>query len=404
MKLLLNHVDSPYIRAIGFLYLRYAGEPSSIWGWIEPYLYDDEPIAIKAQSSKGANQRHESESETIGGFVRQVFSSKRDFHGTMLPRLPLQVERDLEVKLRFAERIQERAKKHLSDRKTMDYFKTLGSRVMALYGDDENPITWYEGVVDRVVLFDEGSSTQLAVPKFIVTFPEYGNTETVTLGEIEMMGVPLDSVSKEKHRMEERRGSRNSNLNDMDARRSRDRRLDKTNDRINSDRDWKDDRRHYSNEGYYDKNDIRRGYGGTSRGYPSGDDGRRRERECRRGYSDRDHNNSGESRYRGGNTGRSSSSRIPCSGDLYEEIRRRERANVTEKGKQSVARRSGSENASASDQWDRNRSKHESKRSFHSIPQVNESAPESAGGQRSAEDIAAKQEKRRKLIDRKSVV
>ena len=55
-------------------------------------------------------------------------------------------------------------------------------------------ITWYEGVVDRVVIRDEGSSWQLATPKFVVTFTEYGNTETVTLGETEMRGAALDSV------------------------------------------------------------------------------------------------------------------------------------------------------------------------------------------------------------------
>jgi len=52
MKLLLDHVDSPYIRGIGFLYLRFAGEPTAMWKWIEPYLYDDEPIAVAATSSK----------------------------------------------------------------------------------------------------------------------------------------------------------------------------------------------------------------------------------------------------------------------------------------------------------------------------------------------------------------
>ena len=153
MKLLLDHVDSPYIRGIGFLYLRYAGHPKKIWGWVEPYLYDDEPITVAATSNKNRSQHgRQQQNETIGDFVRRLFSSERDYYGTMLPRLPIQVERELQVKLLFAEKIQDRAKKHLLNRKTMDYFKTLGSRVMALYGDDENQITWYEGVVDRVVI------------------------------------------------------------------------------------------------------------------------------------------------------------------------------------------------------------------------------------------------------------
>ncbi|XP_068653000.1 pre-mRNA splicing factor SR-like 1 isoform X3 [Aristolochia californica] len=39
---LLKHLDSPYIRAVGFLYLRYAGDPKTLWSWFEPYVKDDE--------------------------------------------------------------------------------------------------------------------------------------------------------------------------------------------------------------------------------------------------------------------------------------------------------------------------------------------------------------------------
>ncbi|KAK2973250.1 hypothetical protein RJ640_000841 [Escallonia rubra] len=39
---LLQHQDSPYIRAIGFLYLRYAADAKTLWGWFEPYIKDEE--------------------------------------------------------------------------------------------------------------------------------------------------------------------------------------------------------------------------------------------------------------------------------------------------------------------------------------------------------------------------
>ncbi|XP_024525960.1 pre-mRNA splicing factor SR-like 1 isoform X2 [Selaginella moellendorffii] len=45
MQGLLNHADSPYIRAIGFLYLRYCGEPRTLWQWFEPYIEDDEEFS-----------------------------------------------------------------------------------------------------------------------------------------------------------------------------------------------------------------------------------------------------------------------------------------------------------------------------------------------------------------------
>mmetsp|Transcript_19184 Transcript_19184/g.28312 ORF Transcript_19184/g.28312 Transcript_19184/m.28312 type:complete len:184 (-) Transcript_19184:176-727(-) len=44
MYTLLNHPDSPYIRALGFLYLRYTCPPKELWGWFEQYLDDQEEI------------------------------------------------------------------------------------------------------------------------------------------------------------------------------------------------------------------------------------------------------------------------------------------------------------------------------------------------------------------------
>ena len=39
---LLNHCDSPYIRGLGFMFLRYTLPPASLWDWFEPYMDDEE--------------------------------------------------------------------------------------------------------------------------------------------------------------------------------------------------------------------------------------------------------------------------------------------------------------------------------------------------------------------------
>jgi len=178
MDLTLKHEDSPYIRGIGFLYLRYAGPPDQIWDWIYPYLQDEEEFVVEA--------KHNAKTLTMGEFVRNLFSS-RDYYGTPLPRLPIQVERDIKVKLLQADKVAERAQHHFKNQSRMRYFQTLGNEIMALYGDEDNPITWYRAVIDRVLTRDEASGHKLKYPKFIVTFPEYGNTETVTLGEVDIL-------------------------------------------------------------------------------------------------------------------------------------------------------------------------------------------------------------------------
>jgi len=166
----LSHPDSPYIRAIGFLYLRYVGEPESMDRWIQPYLLDDQELATGRDKV------------TLGEFVRTLFDS-RNFQGTLLPRLPSSVEQELRVQLLQAEQVGKRGQQHYKNGR-MQTFR-LGARIMALYGDNDNPIRWYEAVIDRVITRDDETGTSLRFPKYVVTFPQYGNTETVSLGEID---------------------------------------------------------------------------------------------------------------------------------------------------------------------------------------------------------------------------
>lgn len=189
MKLMLNHADSPYIRCIGFLYLRFTSDPFGIWQWFEPYIYDDETVRVQSNLSKPEI--------TIGEYVRSLIT-EMDYYGTLLPRLPSALEREMKVKLLQAEQIERRGQAHLNDKYYMDYFQNVGSRVRAMYGDDEHPIAWYDAVVDRVITRDDDNSIEFSVPKFVVTFPEYGNTELVTLGEIDKPRIDFASESQKR--------------------------------------------------------------------------------------------------------------------------------------------------------------------------------------------------------------
>lgn len=51
LREVLDCKDNPYIRAIGFLFLRYTCPPTDIWGWIEPYLDDDEEFNPSANKT-----------------------------------------------------------------------------------------------------------------------------------------------------------------------------------------------------------------------------------------------------------------------------------------------------------------------------------------------------------------
>jgi pre-mRNA-splicing factor 38B len=202
IHLMLDHIDSPYIRCIGFLYLRFAADPSILWEYCQPYVYDQEPVVV--------SQSLTSKEITIGDFVRGILIDL-EYYGTVLPRLPLVVERNIRNNLLEEQKMEERALYNLRDASKMKYFEAIGSKVQALYGDEENPVAWYDAVVDRVIRKDDETGVEYARPRFKVTYTEYGNTEIVTLGELAMPGPIIDPIPSTKrddrwHGSDDRRG------------------------------------------------------------------------------------------------------------------------------------------------------------------------------------------------------
>lgn len=292
MASMLNHPDSPYIRCIGFLYLRYATEPSDLYRWFSPYFFDTETVQTAPSQPD----------TTVGEYARNLLTDMNYCNGTtLLPRLPVSIQRDLKVKLLQVDQIEMRAKHHKADGKLMSYFSTVGSRVRALYGDEQNPITWYDGVIDLVIKRDDNTGLLLSRPKFKVTFPEYGNTEIVTLGEMEMPGDDYDAPQQ-----------RYNDTQHYDRR--YDGRHDNGNNREYSSHD------HQRHNEYNRSRNYHNGSSHQARGYIRDDklyddhhrsrsyqDGRRPERSCSRDRGEED--------------------------NLMEQVRRQERETSTAKGK-----------------------------------------------------------------------
>lgn len=85
---LLKHEDSPYIRCVGFLYLRYVADPKTLWGWFEPYVKDEEEF------SPGSNGRM----TTMGVYVRDLLLGQYYFD-TLFPRIPVPIMRQITAHL-----------------------------------------------------------------------------------------------------------------------------------------------------------------------------------------------------------------------------------------------------------------------------------------------------------------
>ncbi|KAL6747419.1 PRP38 family-domain-containing protein [Haematococcus lacustris] len=77
VRQLVDHKDSPYIRAVGFLFLRYVCDSKLIWKWCENYADDQEEFAPSPDGRK----------ITMGDFVRDILLEQYYFE-TIFPRIP----------------------------------------------------------------------------------------------------------------------------------------------------------------------------------------------------------------------------------------------------------------------------------------------------------------------------
>ncbi|KDD76047.1 PRP38 family protein [Helicosporidium sp. ATCC 50920] len=93
IRMMLDHKDSPYIRAIGFLYLRYVCNPRQLWQWMQPYIEDSEEFS---PSPEGLGK-----TVSMGDFVRDILLDQYYFE-TIFPRIPKAVED--EIKAQFKKR------------------------------------------------------------------------------------------------------------------------------------------------------------------------------------------------------------------------------------------------------------------------------------------------------------
>ncbi|KAI9021133.1 putative RNA binding protein [Hyaloraphidium curvatum] len=88
---MLDKADNGHIRALGLLYLRYTLPPAMLFEWFEGYLEDAEEVKVE----RGPPPR----SMTIGHIAYTLLTSQK-WLGSMLPRIPVPVAKDLETKLR----------------------------------------------------------------------------------------------------------------------------------------------------------------------------------------------------------------------------------------------------------------------------------------------------------------
>ena len=180
METLLTHGDSPFIRAVGLLYLRIATDVADLWRWFEPALHDHESMAMRRSGGgasgaggggRGGARSSAGVSTSLGDFAQLLLTTNKYFN-TMLPPIPIPVMKRYKKRLSRLDEIFERAE---HNRKKEDQFRP-GMVIDAMFSDD---FEWYEARIEARV--GEG--------RFFVTYlpeAEYGNQEERTLGYLRL--------------------------------------------------------------------------------------------------------------------------------------------------------------------------------------------------------------------------
>ncbi|KAM8839619.1 LOW QUALITY PROTEIN: pre-mRNA-splicing factor 38B [Synchiropus picturatus] len=93
---LITHIDSPYIRALGFMYIRYTQPPTDLIDWYDDFLDDEEM----------ANEQQELDVKAGGGCVMTIgemlrsFLTKLEWFSTLFPRIPVPVQKSIDQQMK----------------------------------------------------------------------------------------------------------------------------------------------------------------------------------------------------------------------------------------------------------------------------------------------------------------
>ncbi|MBN3324472.1 PR38B factor, partial [Atractosteus spatula] len=87
---LITHTDSPYIRALGFMYIRYTQPPADLMDWFDSFLDDEEELDVKAGGGCVM---------TVGEMLRS-FLTKLEWFSTLFPRIPVPVQKLIDQQLK----------------------------------------------------------------------------------------------------------------------------------------------------------------------------------------------------------------------------------------------------------------------------------------------------------------
>jgi len=184
---LLNH-GNPFIKGIGYLYVRFLVPSKKLWMWYRSEFHKKDLIQV----SNGGHR------DTVYSLLAKLLVEK-NFYGQPLPKIPIPVHRKYRMKILDMKLRDERNDKYRSLLKA-------GVEVEAMYHEDT---MYYTAQIKEEL--DDGN--------YEVLFTDYDESQEVSLGQIR---IPKSLKRKRRYRSRSRSNGRRRRDRDRD-RRSRDR-------------------------------------------------------------------------------------------------------------------------------------------------------------------------------------
>ena len=185
MQTMIAHQDSPFIRCVAMLYLRYLGKFDELFDSFEPLLSDHESFAPDRDAPN--------KTKTVAQYAKELLTTMR-YKDTLFPRIPVPIEKQIQAKLTARANSSTTTGTHVDDplhsvRIPPGTSLTAGTICRAKYSEDEE---WYDVRVE-----EPGSKPDT----YWVTYlpeEEYGNQEEVSLNDMQF----LDHQSKSQNQQE----------------------------------------------------------------------------------------------------------------------------------------------------------------------------------------------------------
>lgn len=163
LRRLIESQESPYIRCLGLLYVRFGLPHDQLLGWLTEYLLDDEEFKPSPDSEWRT---------TVGEYAENLLREDK-YYNTVLPRLPMVTKRQVEEKLAPLAQNRKRMK---ANKEIIDTFKDPGTKVECNIGGE-----WIRGTL---IELEEDVPTR---PKIRARLDD-GSEEYVHLGKVILTG------------------------------------------------------------------------------------------------------------------------------------------------------------------------------------------------------------------------